>query len=62
MKWQTLILVASVTLGCCTAALAQQSVEVPQILQKDVHAFKLTIDSLNALTRDLHSTARAAFE
>src|SRR3990172_5852251 len=36
-----------------TYGVAQESVDVPQLLQKNVHAFKLTIDSLESITTDI---------
>lgn len=39
---------------------AQESIEVPQILQQNVHAFNLTMDSLGTLTADLYSLAEAS--
>lgn len=40
-------------------ARAQESVEVPQLLQKDVHAFKLTVDSLKNLTENIRAHTKA---
>ena len=42
------------------AVAAQESVDVPQILQNDVRAFKLTMDSLSALTENVHDQTRRA--
>jgi hypothetical protein len=41
------------------AAQSQESVDVPQILQENVRAFNLTMDSLQTLTADLQTLAEA---
>jgi hypothetical protein len=41
------------------AANSQESVDVPQILQENVRAFNLTMDSLQTLTGDLYTLAEA---
>lgn len=43
-----------------SASLAQESVDVPQLLQRNVHAFKLTVDSLETLTADMRNHTQSA--
>lgn len=62
MKQRILMLITIMVCANSTIAFAQKSVAVPQILQKDVHAFKLTIDSLNVLSQDLHNKANAVLK
>ncbi|HEX9654132.1 MAG TPA: hypothetical protein VGA99_10500, partial [bacterium] len=44
------------------ATSAQESVDVPQLLQDNVHAFKLTIDSLETLTTGIRSHSQTAMQ
>lgn len=53
-KWCPIALALCLALGHNpSAASAQESVNVPQLLQQDVHSFNLTIDSLKTLTANI---------
>jgi hypothetical protein len=47
---------------CLRSSSAQESVDVPQLLQENVHAFKLTIDSLETLTTGIRSHSQTAMQ
>lgn len=53
-----LLMLTCLLLSLPPALRAQESVDVPQILQKDVHSFYLTIDSLQTLTENIEARTR----
>ena len=60
MKSKIRRLAALALLAFVPGSLAQESVDVPQLLQQNVHAFKLTIDSLETLTADMRDHTRSS--
>ena len=55
-----LTFLASLSLACL--AIGQESVQVPQVLQRNVFAFKLSVDSLEAISSDLYTNTAQAMQ
>ena len=56
---KTILLALPLLFYLATSAQSQESVEVPQVLQRDVHSFNLTIDSLKTLTQNISKQTEA---